>query len=224
MNDSLGHATGDAILVEAAARLRAAVRPSDTVARFGGDEFVVCCEDVRSGTETIAMAERILATMREPFVAGGQELRLSTSIGIALATRPDETPEELLRDADTALYVAKGDGRDRYEIYDDGIRSQLLARVETAAELRRAVDAERAAAALPADVRRSRTARSSRSRRCCGGSTPSAGLLAPDAFLAIAGPGEPRRAHRRLGAARRRRAGPRAGATCVPVPARRRSG
>ena len=139
VNDSLGHASGDAILVEAAARLRATVRPSDTVARFGGDEFVVCCEDVRSGTETIAMAERILRTMRDPFIAAGQELRLSTSIGIALATRPDETPEALLRDADTALYVAKGDGRDRFEIYDDGIRSQLLARVETAAELRRAV-------------------------------------------------------------------------------------
>jgi diguanylate cyclase (GGDEF)-like protein/PAS domain S-box-containing protein len=139
VNDSLGHACGDAILVEAAARLRATVRPSDTVARFGGDEFVVCCEDVRSGTETISMAERILRAMREPFTTSGQDLRLSTSIGIALATRPDDTPEALLRDADTALYVAKGGGRNRYEIYDDGIRSQLLARVETAAELRRAV-------------------------------------------------------------------------------------
>lgn len=186
VNDSLGHATGDAILVEAAARLRATVRPSDTVARFGGDEFVVCCEDVRSGTETIAMAERILATMRDPFVAAGQELRLSTSIGIALATRPDETAEALLRDADTALYVAKGDGRDRYEIYDDGIRSQLLARVETAAEVRRAVDADElrlhfqptfaledhAIVAVEALLRWEH---------------PERGLLRPDAFLAIAG-------------------------------------
>lgn len=141
VNDSLGHACGDAILVEAAARLRATVRPSDTVARFGGDEFVVCCEDVRSGTETISMAERILVAMREPFTTSGQDLRVSTSIGIALATRAGDTPEALLRDADTALYVAKGSGRDRFEIYDDGIRSQLLARIETAAELHRAVEA-----------------------------------------------------------------------------------
>lgn len=186
VNDSLGHPTGDAILVEAAARLRAAVRPSDTVARFGGDEFVVCCEDVRAGTETIAMAERLLTTMRDPFVAGGQELRLSTSIGIALATRPGETAEGLLRDADTALYVAKGDGRDRFEVYDDGIRSQLLARVETAAELRRAVDAgelrlvfqptftvsDRAVVAVEALLRWEH---------------PERGLLPPDAFLSIAG-------------------------------------
>ncbi len=141
VNDSFGHACGDAILMEAAARLRATVRPSDTVARFGGDEFVVCCEDVRSGTETISMAERILRAMREPFATSGQDLRLSTSIGIALATRTSDTPEALLRDADTALYVAKGAGRDRFEIYDEGIRSQLLARIETAAELARAVEA-----------------------------------------------------------------------------------
>ncbi|MGZ4754894.1 MAG: putative bifunctional diguanylate cyclase/phosphodiesterase [Acidimicrobiia bacterium] len=186
VNDSLGHATGDAILIEAATRLRATVRPSDTVARFGGDEFVVCCEDVRSGTETIAMAERILATMRDPFLAAGQELRLTTSIGIALATRPDESPEALLRDADTALYVAKGEGRDRFEIYDDGIRSQLLARVETAAELRRAVDAgelrlhyqptfalgDHAIVAVEALLRWEH---------------PERGLLEPDAFLSIAG-------------------------------------
>lgn len=186
VNDSLGHATGDAILVEAAARLRTAVRPSDTVARFGGDEFVVCCEDVRSGTETIAMAERLLATIRDPFVAGGQELHLSTSIGIALTSRPDETPEALLRDADTALYVAKSEGRDRYEIYDDGIRSQLLARVETATELRRAVDggelrlhfqptlaiADGTVLAVEALLRWQH---------------PERGLLPPDAFLAIAG-------------------------------------
>ena len=207
VNDSLGHAAGDAILVEAAPRLRATVRPSDTVARFGGDEFVVCCEDVRSGTETIAMAERILATMRDPFIAGGQELRLSTSIGIALATRPDETPEALLRDADTALYVAKGEGRDRYEIYDDGIRSQLLARVETAAELRRAVDAERAPAALPADVRRSEHRTIVAIEALLRWEHPERGLLAPDVVPRDCGTGQPRRPDRRLGAARRRRAG-----------------
>jgi diguanylate cyclase (GGDEF)-like protein/PAS domain S-box-containing protein len=185
VNDSLGHATGDAILTETATRLQASVRPSDTVARFGGDEFVVCCEEVRSGTETIAMADRILAALREPFIGSGTEIRLSTSIGIALATRPDESADDLLRDADTALYVAKGDGRDRYEIYDDGIRSQLLKRVETASELRRAVDDgelrlhfqpmfaldDHAVVAIEALLRWDH---------------PKRGLLQPEAFIAIA--------------------------------------
>jgi diguanylate cyclase (GGDEF)-like protein len=118
VNDTHGHARGDAVLIEVARRLQATVRPSDTVARFGGDEFVVCCEDIHRETETVNMAERILLAMRDPFRAGGPELRLSTSIGIALATRSDESADELLRAADTALYAAKGAGRDRYEIAD----------------------------------------------------------------------------------------------------------
>jgi diguanylate cyclase (GGDEF)-like protein/PAS domain S-box-containing protein len=186
VNDTLGHAAGDAILVEAAARLQAAVRPSDTVARFAGDEFVVCCEDVRRGTETIAMAERLLATMRESFSAGGHEVRLSTSVGIALATRPEQSPEELLRDADTALYVAKGEGRDRYEIYDDGIRNQLLARVETAAELRRAVEADELRLHFQPtfDLEHGTIVSVEALLRW---EHPERGLLAPDEFLAIAG-------------------------------------
>jgi diguanylate cyclase (GGDEF)-like protein/PAS domain S-box-containing protein len=118
VNDTHGHAGGDVVLVEVARRLQATVRPSDTVARFGGDEFVVCCEDIRQEAETVNMAERILVAMREPFRAGGLELRLSTSIGIALATGPDGSASELLRAADTALYSAKAAGRDRYEIAD----------------------------------------------------------------------------------------------------------
>jgi diguanylate cyclase (GGDEF)-like protein/PAS domain S-box-containing protein len=116
VNDSLGHACGDEVLVEAANRLQAAVRPSDTVARFGGDEFVVCCEDIRSSTETVNLAERILAAMRAPFHPSEHEVLLSTSIGIAIAQRPGETADELLRDADAALYAAKRAGRDRFDI------------------------------------------------------------------------------------------------------------
>jgi diguanylate cyclase (GGDEF)-like protein/PAS domain S-box-containing protein len=116
VNDTHGHACGDAVLVEAATRLQAAVRPSDTVARFGGDEFVVCCEDIHGLTETVNLARRILVAMRAPFHPAEHELRLSTSIGIALARRPGETAEELLRDADAALYAAKNAGRDRFEI------------------------------------------------------------------------------------------------------------
>jgi diguanylate cyclase (GGDEF)-like protein/PAS domain S-box-containing protein len=117
VNDSLGHACGDEVLVETATRLQAAVRPSDTVARFGGDEFVVCCEDIHGSNEAVNLAERILAALRTPFHPSGHELTLSTSIGIALARRPGETGDELLRDADAALYAAKAAGRDRFEIF-----------------------------------------------------------------------------------------------------------
>jgi diguanylate cyclase (GGDEF)-like protein/PAS domain S-box-containing protein len=116
VNDSLGHACGDAVLVEAADRLRATVRPSDTVARFGGDEFVVCCEDIHTREEAVTMAERILTAMREPFHPSAHVVRVSTSIGIAYGTRPGQTADDLLRHADAALYVAKRGGRDRFEI------------------------------------------------------------------------------------------------------------
>jgi diguanylate cyclase (GGDEF)-like protein/PAS domain S-box-containing protein len=117
VNDSLGHAGGDVALVEAANRLRGAVRPSDTVARFGGDEFVVCCEDISHADEAVNMAQRILAAMRAPFHPDSDELRLATSIGIAFARHPGTTADELLREADRALYTAKRAGRDRYAVH-----------------------------------------------------------------------------------------------------------
>lgn len=142
VNDSLGHAAGDALLVEVGARLRSTVRPADTVARLAGDEFVICCEDVTSRTEAVAMAERVLHALREPFAPGGSAVQLGASVGIALAGRPTDTPETLLRDADTAMYFAKGHGRDRFEIYDDGIRARLLQRIQVETDLEAALDAD----------------------------------------------------------------------------------
>jgi diguanylate cyclase (GGDEF)-like protein/PAS domain S-box-containing protein len=114
VNDTHGHAAGDAVLVESARRLQAAVRPGDTVARIGGDEFVAVCEhvDVESA---VAVAHRLQEALRPPFQAGGVEHRLSASIGVALG---DREPEMLLANADAASYRAKAAGRGRIQLFE----------------------------------------------------------------------------------------------------------
>jgi diguanylate cyclase (GGDEF)-like protein len=113
VNDRFGHEAGDRVLASAAGRLRAAVRGSDTLARVGGDEFVVVCEDMRTETSALETAERIRAVLRAPFAVGDAELRIAASVGIALATAQHATPEDLLRAADEAMYVAKRRGGDQ---------------------------------------------------------------------------------------------------------------
>ncbi|HEX7052527.1 MAG TPA: diguanylate cyclase [Burkholderiales bacterium] len=115
INDSLGHAAGDALLVELAARLRAGVRASDTVARFGGDEFVVLLEDVRDRQNALRIAEKILEEVRRPLALDGAPVRVTASLGVAYSDATS-TEEELLRRADAALYQAKAEGRDRYRV------------------------------------------------------------------------------------------------------------
>jgi diguanylate cyclase (GGDEF)-like protein/PAS domain S-box-containing protein len=140
INDSLGHRAGDQALVEIARRIGSAVRPGDTVARFGGDEFVVLCEDLRAPGEAIAIADRVLeATSRPLVVEGGAELVLSVSTGIALASDPDHQPDGLLRDADAAMYQAKNDGRARSVVFVETMRQKARARLDIETELRRAL-------------------------------------------------------------------------------------
>ncbi|HEY4824138.1 MAG TPA: GGDEF domain-containing protein, partial [Solirubrobacteraceae bacterium] len=114
VNDSHGHAAGDAVLVESAKRLQGAVRPGDTVARMGGDEFVALCEHV-DAESALAVARRLQEALRPSFTAGDVEHRLSASIGVALG---DREPERLLGDADAASYRAKAAGRGRVELFE----------------------------------------------------------------------------------------------------------
>jgi diguanylate cyclase (GGDEF)-like protein/PAS domain S-box-containing protein len=137
INDSLGHEIGDQLLVEASRRLRAAVGPEDTVARFGGDEFVVLCSPV---ADPIEVAGRLLATFDEPFRLGGQTYFLSASIGVASPESTHSRPTELIRDADTAMYRAKEMGRGRLAVFDEAARAAAVTRIHTEHLLRGAAD------------------------------------------------------------------------------------
>ena len=140
VNDSLGHDRGDRILVELAGRLAHRLRDCDTVARFGGDEFVVLCEDLEDENEAVAVAERLRTAATEPFVVDGIEVFVTLSIGISHAPRADARAESLVRDADAAMYEAKERGRDRTEVFDGAMRARLQERLETESALRRALE------------------------------------------------------------------------------------
>ncbi|MGH9025975.1 MAG: diguanylate cyclase domain-containing protein, partial [Acidimicrobiia bacterium] len=115
LNDSHGHVAGDRVLVEIGRRLRAVTRPGDLVARLGGDEFVLVCDHLSEPDEAVEIAERVLRVVREPLAIGEREVVVTTSVGIATGTGE---PEAVLRDADTAMYLAKERGRDRVEQFD----------------------------------------------------------------------------------------------------------
>ena len=143
VNDSLGHDAGDALLVVLARRLEGVLRPGDVVSRFGGDEFIVLCEDLdehSAAQQASGIAERLIAAVEEPFLLDGDEQFLSASAGLALAFDGTERPEDLVRDADAAMYRAKERGRGRAEIFDETMRASAQQRHEIENALHRAVE------------------------------------------------------------------------------------
>jgi diguanylate cyclase (GGDEF)-like protein/PAS domain S-box-containing protein len=138
INDSSGHGTGDDLLRQAATRISEAIRPVDTVARFGGDEFVVVCDDI-STDEIERIADRVLAALHEPLHIGGQEVRVTASIGIAMSDE-HSTPESMLRDSDAAMYRAKERGKGRVELFDEQLRFKAERRFSTASQLHLALE------------------------------------------------------------------------------------
>jgi diguanylate cyclase (GGDEF)-like protein/PAS domain S-box-containing protein len=142
VNDSFGHAAGDALLVEIAPRLREALRPGDTIGRLGGDEFVVVLADIADERVAVEVAERIVQALRRPFLLEGIEHFATVSIGIALAGSERALPDTLIRDADAALYRAKERGRGRYEVFDRAMRVRTLQRLSLENDLRRALEGD----------------------------------------------------------------------------------
>jgi len=149
INDSLGHDCGDHALKEAAERLRASVRRSDlvekrhpigTVSRFGGDEFVVLLESIPTAKEAELVASRILKVMHEPFHIAGRMLYLSASIGIVNSSGQYQSPDDIIRDADIAMYEAKDAGRGCYRFFENGMRTRAMKRWQVDTDLRQAIE------------------------------------------------------------------------------------
>jgi diguanylate cyclase (GGDEF)-like protein/PAS domain S-box-containing protein len=139
VNDTLGHSIGDQLLIEAAARIQSAARETDTVARLGGDEFVVLCEDIEGVHQAADFAERIIASLQAPFHFGTDECHVSASIGMALSADGTEPADVILSNADIAMYRAKGNGRSRYELFDEAMQLWVTTQVALEAALRQAV-------------------------------------------------------------------------------------
>lgn len=140
INDSLGHIKGDQLLVDVTQRLKGCLRPVDTVARFGGDEFAILIDDIKEITDALLVADRIQEKLTLPFNLGGQEVFSTVSIGIALSATGYQNEADILRDADAAMYRAKAHGRARYELFDTKMHTIAMRDLKLEADLRQAVE------------------------------------------------------------------------------------
>ncbi len=139
VNDSLGHGVGDQLLIGVSQRLASCLRPEDTIARLGGDEFAILIEDVKDDKAPTSVADRLTSELQQPFTVEGREVVITVSIGIAMSTAKRMTPEDILRDADLAMYHAKGKGKARYEIFDKSMNAPAQERMDLELDLRNAV-------------------------------------------------------------------------------------
>lgn len=135
VNDSLGHDAGDRVLVEMAARMADCIRPGDTVARMGGDEFMILLEDATDAKLVETVADRVLEIICQPMTVAGTEIRLGVSIGIAYSLTGTETAQDMVRNADVAMYAAKNQGRGCWAVYDAGLHAQAAEQLRLSSDL-----------------------------------------------------------------------------------------
>ena len=184
VNDSLGHAAGDLLLVEVAARLLNATRGCDTVARLGGDEFAILIENAHAEADVVVVAERVVAAMRAPVTLEGREVRIGTSVGIARGGR-DATADELLRNADVALYRAKELGKSRHATFSPEMHQAVLDRLDMQTELRHALE-RREFAVVYQPIVDLGSGQVTGAEALVRWHHPRRGLVAPDAFIGLA--------------------------------------
>ena len=194
INDSLGHLAGDELLIGLARRLESrCARPTPwrassgehTLARLGGDEFTVLLDGVRSAADAQAVAERLLAVASQPFTVQGREVFISVSIGIVMSEARYQRAEDMVRDADTAMYRGEGAGQGALEIFDTSMLAAIEQRLQLESDLRQRSSGNELQRLLSAD-------RGARTRQLCGFEAllrwhhPSAGVISPDEFIPTA--------------------------------------
>ena len=185
INDSLGHTVGDRLLKKVAQQLQSCLRMGDTVARLGGDEFVVLLEDIQSATDALEAAHRVHAVLKAPIVLDGHEIFITASIGIALSAEYYTAPDQLLRDADIAMYRAKRRNRGQYEIFDVSMHGHALNQLQLESDLQRAIERQELRVHYQPII--------CLEKRCITGfealvrwQHPERGMIPPDEFIAIA--------------------------------------
>jgi len=185
VNDSLGHAVGDALLIDIAARLNTCIREMDTLVRLGGDEFVLMLDSISGPSDTVRVAERVLKSFAEPFNLDGHEVFSGCSIGIAIGSPSYANPDDILRDADIALYQSKGAGKGNYHIFETTMHASVMSRLKMENELRHALERKEFRLHFQ-PIASLETGQIRAIEALVRWQHPERGLLAPDEFISIA--------------------------------------